>query len=246
LSLKGLSSPEFTSWFQTDPALAAMVMRYAVLCAVSAGQSRTYTANGQTYVWQGALGLAPIWANGLPILRTEQRIVSACLAAHANKYGLQIPISVMGQNSLGQNIPSSSWELSKVPEKEACFFGNLFTGEGIYVANNGRLLKSQESSGRACALASWSNSSPQECAPIVRVAQNCSDICTLDSSKTFYVSCTYNGGTYPTLTTRMQSKDIYTCGDGICQLPERGVSDNPKYCPTDCGSSATNNDHPNR
>jgi hypothetical protein len=238
LSLNGLSTPEFESWFQTDPALGDRVMKYIVLCAAPAGVQRTYTApsTGNTYVWTGGLGLAPGWTHGASASITEQRIVSACLAAHANKYGVNIAISVQGMSATGVPIPTSASELVLYPEREACFFGNLFTQEGLYVGNDGRPLNDKESTARACALSSYKNLVSQDCSPLVRVEQDCVRLCTLEPSQRFYTSCTYNGVTWPAITTRMLRKDIYTCGDGVCQNTEKcGTGETYDNCGRDCG-----------
>ncbi|MGZ3457508.1 MAG: hypothetical protein ACXU86_03280, partial [Archangium sp.] len=98
LSFNGLSNSAFNSWFQSNPSLASQVMKYVVACAVPQGQTRTYTnpASQITYTWTGLFGLAPAWANGSPASVAEQQLVSGCLAAHANEYGVHINISVMG------------------------------------------------------------------------------------------------------------------------------------------------------
>ncbi|HYO74430.1 MAG TPA: hypothetical protein VEU33_50980 [Archangium sp.] len=87
LAFNGLSNEAFTAWFGSDPAMAHMLMKYIVACAVPAGQSWTYTHGGTEYTWQGWLGLAPDWAGGSPATLAEQQIISACLAAQGNKYG---------------------------------------------------------------------------------------------------------------------------------------------------------------
>ncbi|WP_395828482.1 hypothetical protein [Archangium violaceum] len=243
LSLDGLSSPEFDAWFQTDPELGDMVMKYVVACAAPSGVSRTYTSSstGVTYVWKGNLGLAPDWTNGEPATLTEQRLVSACLGAHASKYhDVHIPLSVLGLRATGTPIPVTPEELQQFPEKEACFFGNLFTDEGIFVGNDGRPLNNAESTARACALSSHGNGKNQECLPLVRVKRDCAKFCTLDASRTFYVSCTYNGITYPVITTRLRAADIYTCGDGVCQFTEKpGRGTTADSCARDCGTCSS-------
>jgi hypothetical protein len=238
LSLNGLSTAEFDSWFQKNPELNNEVMTYIVRCSVPAEEKRTYTSSttGRTWEWKGHLGLAPDWSNGSPATLAEQRIISACLAAHVDKYGLHVSISVQGLSATGVAIPTTGWELALYSEKEACFFGNLFNDEGIYVGNDGRSLNDKESTARACALSSKKNAGTQECAPLVRVEQDCSDFCTLDASRRFYVSCTYNGIPYPAITTRMLRSDIYTCGDGTCQVTEKcGTGESYDNCGKDCG-----------
>ncbi|WP_224249961.1 hypothetical protein [Hyalangium gracile] len=239
LSVNGLSATSFQSWFQGAPAQANSVMSYVVLCAAPAGQTFTYTdaTTGQGYSWSGKLGLAPGWASGLPATVAEQQVVSACLAAHVNKYGVHVSISMLGRNGDGQTIPYSSLELSTHARREACLFGNLFTGQGIYVGNDGPALSSTQSSSRACTLADGVNSArAAECSPLTPVG-SCDSYCTLDPSGTFYTSCTYNGVTYQPLTTRLRSQDIYECGDGICQVTEScGTSNTYDSCQVDCGA----------
>jgi hypothetical protein len=238
LAFNGLSTAEFTSWFQADPATGDMVMKYLVQCAVPAGQTRGYTepSTGTTYTWTGNLGLAPGWAQGAPATLAEQQIISACLAAHTNKFGVRVPISVLGRDARDEAIPYTEEELDTFSEKEACFFGNLFNGEGLFVGNDGRLLHHNDSSARACARSDEKNDDRQPCLPIVRIKSNCNKYCEKDESKDFYASCTYNGVTYRPITTRMSKQDVFKCGDGICQYTEScGTDDTPDNCGRDCG-----------
>ncbi|WNG58496.1 hypothetical protein F0U59_29930 [Archangium gephyra] len=238
LSLQGLTTAEFDTWFQMNPELHEAVMKYVVRCAIPAGVSRTYTSatTGRTWQWTGVLGLAPGWSNGAPATLAEQRIISACLAAHVDKYELHISISVQGLSATGVAIPTSDWELGLYSEKEACFFGNVFNAEGIYAGNDGRPFNARESTARACALSGRGGTEKQPCAPLVRVEQDCGRFCTLDAARRFYVSCTYNGITYPAITTRMLRSDIYTCGDGTCQVSEKcGTGESYDNCGRDCG-----------
>ncbi|MBN1207354.1 MAG: hypothetical protein JXB05_20915 [Myxococcaceae bacterium] len=235
LSTNGLSTTAFQSWFEANPSAYATLIRYVVLCAVPAGQTRTYRSpvTGILYTWQGALGLAPGWAGGAPPTIVEQQLVTACLAAHANKYGLQVPISVKGLDSTGTPIPFTLQELTTYTEKEACFFGNAFNGAGVFAANDRGALNTGESTARACGLST--SYSEFSCDPIVHVG-SCSQYCTLDSTGRFYTQCTYGGVTYRPLTTQLRMEDIYRCGDGVCQFTEScGSGSSYDNCMPDCG-----------
>lgn len=237
LSLNGLSAPIFTSWFAQAPGHADMVMRYVVLCALPQGQSRTYTQpqTQGTHTWHGGLGLAPVWASGQPPTLVEQQLISACLAAHANKFGVSVPISVLGEDSAGQPIPFTDEELHQYSRKDACFFGNVFTGEGLFFGSDGGRLHDNESSTRACALTSEDPKLVSTCAPMV-YAGKCKDHCEKVPGEKFYQSCTVNGVTYRALTTRVRKEDIHECGDGICQLTEScGSGKQSRSCEKDCG-----------
>src|SRR6185312_3124213 len=98
------------------------------------------------------------------------------LAAHTNKFGLQVPISLQGLDATGAPIPVADSEFTTYRQREACFFGNLFTGEGIFSANGSPWL-SILSSVRACGL--QSEGTPDQCAPIHHVG-SCSSFCAPD------------------------------------------------------------------
>jgi hypothetical protein len=232
LAFNGLASDSFSDWFEQNETLADMVMRYVVVCAVPAGETRTYTdSQGVTHTWQGSLGLAPDWARGQPATVTEQQLVSACLAAHVNKYGRTVAISLQGTNARGQLIPTPPEELQEFSQREGCFFGNLFNDEGVYVGNDDRPLSKVESSVRACALSGRSN----ECPPIVPIG-SCAVSCTPDPTNTYYTRCTHDGISYVPLTTRIHPQDLYVCGDGTCQFTEScGIQPDTVQCPRDCG-----------
>ncbi|MCP3139713.1 hypothetical protein [Pyxidicoccus xibeiensis] len=238
LSSRGLTSSQFGTWFQTDPALADMVMRYVVRCAVPAGQTRSYLnpRTGRTYAWAGLLGLAPDWAQGQQATTAEQQVVSACLAAHTTNTGNPMAISVLGLDGRGQSIPYTQAELAAFSQHEACFFGNLFTGEGVYVASDQGLLRGSQSSPRGCAL------SP---GPLQRVEDNCPPIVPLGSCdvycesgllKPYHSRCSYRGRSYRPVTTRLRSQDVFHCGDGVCQPTEScGLGVTYRDCLLDCG-----------
>ncbi len=237
LSLNGLSTQEFSEWFNLDASGHERLMRYMVRCAVPAGESRTYTnpASGLTHVWEGALGLATDWAEGIPATELEQQVVSACLAAHANNYGLHVSISVQGRGADGVQIPVSPGELDMYAVRESCFFGNIFKGEGLYAGNDRNALAEDESTPRPCGLLGYAVSTNGRCEQVARVGQ-CEDHCTLDSTGTYYTACIVNGVKYRPLTTRLQGLDVHRCGDGVCQVGEGcGWSLSADAC-MDCGS----------
>ncbi len=235
LSQNGLGSA-FTTWFNQDAALSSVVMQYIVRCALPSGQTRTWTnpATGAAYTWQGALGLTPSWSSGSAASTAEQQLITACLAAHVNKYGLHVTVSMQGRTASNAAIPLEWNELSTFPVKEGCFFGNLFNGEGIFVGEDHAAWDLKYSSVRACALDYAWGPSP-DCAPL-QVVGDCSAICTPDASGNYYTSCSYNGRSYKPITTRLRSSDIYRCGDGVCQSTEHcGYGYTWNSCYSDCG-----------
>jgi GLTT repeat (6 copies) len=241
LSSNGLLSDSFGTWFNgQDPAFSDMVMRYVTKCAVASTASLTYTdPAGVVHTWPGLLGLAPIWASGQPIPVAEQQIMTACLAAHANKYGVQIGISVLGLDSTGKVIPQAQGELTTYAFDEAAFFGNLFTGEGIFACAD-TLLNAAQSSTRGCAL-NASIQDPTFCPQLTYLGQ-CGSRCKKSNAKNpYWDSCTATplgqstAKTYKPLTTHIASTDIATCGDKVCAISEiPGTSNNQWNNCTDC------------
>ncbi|HZI10957.1 MAG TPA: hypothetical protein VE153_11260 [Myxococcus sp.] len=241
LSTNGLTASSFLSWFDGDTSHASALMTYVVRCAVSAGQTRGFThpRTGVTYSWAGGLGLAPGWASGLAATQLEKEVVTACLAAHVNKYAVQVSVSVLGRNAQGTAIPYTATELSTYSVKEACFFGNVFdTNGGVYAAIDRAYLTSAQTSTRACGLAS--SAGPSDCSPLVHVGA-CATYCTLapsaNGSEPYYAECTYNGKTYQPITTRIRPQEIFSCGDGTCQFTEScGTGTTYNSCQADCGT----------
>ena len=238
LSLNGLSTSDFSTWFSSNPESNSLLMRYMVRCAVPEGESRTFRNpnTGVTYTWPGALGLAPGWAGGAPASVDEQQVISACLAAHANNYGLNVSISVLGRDAKGTNIPYSSEELTIFAKRESCFFGNVFTHQGLFAGNDRTSLAADESTRRPCGLKGFKALDNPACSQVKRIGQ-CEDYCTLDASGNFYTHCTYNGVQYKPLNTRLRQTDINRCGDGVCQMGEScGWGITADSCLMDCGT----------
>ncbi|RKH58471.1 hypothetical protein, partial [Corallococcus aberystwythensis] len=238
LSFNGLSSAAFGSWFNMDPVLADEVMRYVVRCAVPAGQTLTYTESqtNKVHTWTGLLGLAPGWSAGAPATVAEQQVVSACLAAHANPFGVSVPISVQGRDGLGQAIASTPEELATFARPESCFFGNLFQGQGLYAGSQNPPLTANQSTTRACAVVDGSGMPRMSCAPLVYVG-SCSAACTPDGTGLAFTSCTAGGVTFQPVTTRVRDADVAVCGDGLCQVTEScGTSNTYNACAADCGA----------
>jgi hypothetical protein len=119
--------------------------------------------------------------------------------------------------------------------QEGCFFGNLFSGEGIFAGLDHSAWDSKTSSARACSLDTQFKGSNAACPPIFQFGY-CKDICTKDAAGNYYVSCTYNGRTYKPMTTRLRPADVYKCGDGVCQFTEScGSGADWNNCKPDCG-----------
>jgi hypothetical protein len=168
------------------------------------------------------------------VTEAEEQVMTACLAAHVNKYGVHIPLSMLGRDAKGQVLGFDQQELATYSRPEGCFFGNLFKGEGFFVGLNGLSLSGAESSVRTCALGS--NDTTSACAPMAYVGL-CKSLCTREGTNPYYTSCTLNGRQYKPLTTRLRPEDMYQCGDGVCQVTEHcGGGTTSDSCEVDCGA----------
>jgi len=248
LSRNGLVTAEFQSWFAEDPATSAAVMTYVVRCAASARQSYSFTSptTGIAYKWTGSLGLAPGWASGLEATVAEEQVITACLAAHVNKFGREVAISVLGQGATGAAIPVGKTELSTYSQREGCFFGNLFADEGVYVGLDHEIWGASTSSARACAFDILGTGPSADCPPVNNVGA-CGFICKMDPTGTYYTSCgtfvNWVWKSYLPITTRVLPADVYHCGDGVCQFTEQcGTGTTAASCLADCGACSTTTD----
>jgi hypothetical protein len=235
LNLNGLSTAAFKSWFNANATTSEAVMSYLYACAAPAGSSLAWTnpTTGRSYLWTGVLGFAPGWAGGAQPTVAEQQLATACLSAHVNMYGVHVPIAVEGRSASGVQIPIQPSELTTYSWREACFFGNAFNGDGMYLAYDRSNWNSSQSSARGCAVDV--NGKPVQCTPIVTTGDECRDICTADATGVFWESCTWKSKAYKPVTTRIRPADVYTCGDGICQFTEKcGTGLTPDNC-RDCG-----------
>ncbi len=238
LSVNGLSTSSFSSWFSTSPQLSAQVMKYLIGCAVPEGQTRTYTdpSTGVSYTWPGRLGLARSWGSGQPATELEEQVISACLAAHVNPYGVKVGFSVLGLNAQGEALPYTAQELGDYNIREACFFGNLFRDQGLYAGNDSAQLDSSKSTNRGCGLSTLTSGSNPDCPGIARVGTCTTAQCVPDATGTYYTQCTLNGVSYRPMTTRLHATSLNTCGDGICQVSEKcGLGTTADNC-SDCGA----------
>src|SRR3569623_677122 len=233
----GLATTQFASWFQTDPVNNAAQVSYIVKCAKPTGQTMTWKnpATGVSYTWPGELGLAPLWTNRA-MTTTEQQVMSACMVAHANKFGVHVPIAVEGITAAGTMIPQAAGELTTYSVREAGWVGNTATGEGIFVCLDHTAWTASVSSARACAIDMQPPNTVSTVWPPITFTGPCGPSCTPDATKTYYTSCKWNNKTYVPLVTRMQPSSVYTCGDGVCQISEHcGTGTTANSCNADCG-----------
>jgi hypothetical protein len=112
--------------------LTRQLVRYAVGCAFTPSQSFAVTwtdSAGVVHddVYAGDLGLAPGWATG-PLGSAGQQMVTACLAARVNRFGVSVQISLRSQRDPLEDETTAA-ELAAYPYVEGAFWGNLFASQ---------------------------------------------------------------------------------------------------------------------
>ncbi|KYF58184.1 hypothetical protein BE08_13640 [Sorangium cellulosum] len=184
------------------------LVRYTVSCALDESQRFSFSwadAAGATHheVYHGELGLADAWADG-PLDEAGKQIVSACLAARTNRYGVSVVISMRShQAPLRHEVGRD--EREAYPHVEGAFWGNLFT-EAPYLraCYNDASVEPARAARRDCAAGYAGAEGDLEGCGMIEIVGSCQDHCSKlhppgkyhkdcvdpDSGKTRYVITT--------------------------------------------------------
>lgn len=99
------------------------VLTYLIGCALPEGTTMNGTdSEGNTYAFDGELGLAPHWLDR-PLDGDEEGWVSACMFSRVNANDVPVPISLRGPN---RALAVSADEATGWPSEEGAFYGDLF------------------------------------------------------------------------------------------------------------------------
>jgi hypothetical protein len=143
-----------------------------------------------------------------------------------NGLGRHVNISVRGYLAGGDPIPVTAAEAAGWRNREACFFGNLFDGTGVWNALEPDLLDPLVSTPRGCAA---EFGVAQDCPPMMRAGM-CADVCTAGPDGITWADCAVGGVHFRPLAVVLQDSDVYRCGNGLCQ----SVTEDEMTCPADC------------
>jgi hypothetical protein len=123
LTSNSLTSNSLFSGALEDPA-SLDLLEFTVGCALTPEQSVSVSVDGESYTYQGQLGLAPEWGEpGGVCDETCQEWVSGCLIARLDYLGVDREISVRGANP---GLVTTPAEQAAYPAFEATYFGNVF------------------------------------------------------------------------------------------------------------------------
>jgi hypothetical protein len=219
------------------------LLRYVAQCALAEGDILVADYQGTTFEFPGLLGLTPAWESE-PLTAGNQRMLSACLLAHVNAFGVSVPISLRA----GGVLPTTPVEREQYSVYEGTFFGQVFEGDEIKTyscqgsAATAALEHSEDRAQRVCTDASG------ECG--VESVGRCRDVCEQRREDEGWVNCRAHDVLYP------ETVSVYLfahnpdgmnqhCTSDDCRL------DNPQgsaamldcagmdKCDTDCSSDST-------
>jgi hypothetical protein len=170
------------------------LVKYTVSCALRESQSFRFSwtdLSGATHneVYPGHLGLAHRW-DRRKLDEEGKQMVSACLAAHTNRYGVSVRVSMRSwQNPLRCEVGSD--ELDEYPHVEGAFWGNLFSEtpylRACYDATNVDVSRSAK---RDCAAGHPGADGDLESCGMIEIVGSCKEYCgKLDRKEQFYKSC---------------------------------------------------------
>jgi len=174
---------------------------YLVHCALPPWKSWIGTLNGEeTEIW-GVLGLAAD-IDEIPMLPTQQQLVSACLLSSVNYFGEHIEISSRNYPSAG----ATKDELKDFKMFEGAFFGDVFAADGDNkkfacqgTPTSVALDHSEDREWRRCTDPGY------DCT--IEVMGECSDVCSYFTEDYGYSQCLGSDGkSYPAINVFLGSK----------------------------------------
>ena len=165
-----------------------MLLTYLARCAL--GEQDTLVVgdaddhedgDAAAFTVQGSLGLAREWAIR-PLTGREQRLISACLAAHVNAYGESVEVSLRAK----EDLPANQREIRDFPVYEGTFFGDLFGPEPRVYGCQGDDARLAVMQAPDRLLRSCTDSSP-DCA--IQSVGRCRDVCEQHHPKYGWSAC---------------------------------------------------------
>jgi hypothetical protein len=121
--------------------------RYLVSCALEPGQVVEYwdgiSGGAFDATYEGEMGLCPDWNGDKPTDACRQ-VVSSCLLARQNAFGVSVQLSLRGHDGAMNWLETREDEIELFPWREGAFFGDVFghlaDGVDVHVDENGELL----------------------------------------------------------------------------------------------------------
>jgi hypothetical protein len=186
---------------------ARALVKYTVSCALDSSKSFKFSwkdSKGKTRdeSYPGLLALAPEWATGPLTSDDHKRMVSACLAARVNYYGVNVVISARSLTEPLKTLCGSP-ELVSYPHVEGAFWGNLFTATPyLNACYNSATVSISRQAKRECAVGHLNGGTTEPCG-MIALRGPCSTWCqSLHGAGQYYPSCVDQPGVPNSPTTK--------------------------------------------
>lgn len=169
-------------------------LQYLVGCSFTPTQSFDFTwtdANAVPHAehYIGEIGLAPQWRTG-PLGKDGEHMVSACLAARVNYYGVHVTISIRSGEKPLRLHPHDD-ELDDFSKVEGAFWGNLWAPQPyINACFNSANVNNSRARSRDCAAGHLnSDGTIGECG-LIDIVGTCASACKkFSKSRGYYEDC---------------------------------------------------------
>lgn len=142
------------------------LLKYLVSCSLQEGVNVVTTVGTERFSFAGKMGLAPGWSVR-PMTDREERLVSACLLARTNRFG--VPVEISSRNDSPDapvSLQADENERQKFPFHEGGFFGNMFKDDAeayVCIGQTSSLRRAHlERLRRECALPPGGSDAPQK------------------------------------------------------------------------------------
>jgi hypothetical protein len=135
------------------------LLQYIARCALVEGDVLRVESSGDVWHFPGLLGMAPSWETE-PLALDGQHIMTACLLAHVNAFGVSVPLSVRS----GALAEAGEDESAVYFYGDGAFYGNLYLATPKKYACEIRANEFRDDSTGSIATASSPYSSRRICA----------------------------------------------------------------------------------
>lgn len=166
------------------------LLKYLVSCAMPEGTTVVAMVGGERFTFAGKMALAPAWSTR-SMTEREERLVSACLLARTNRFG--VPVEISSRNDtpgMPPSLQADARERERFAFFEGGFFGNMFKDDAeayVCIGDRSRIRQQHlERLRRECAL-------PMATADSARPLSRCSFIIAGDCGDKPFVQ---NGADY--------------------------------------------------
>ena len=177
-----------------------LLLKYAVECALPAGEALRTARKGKQVLLKGSLGLAPAWKHAA-LSDADQRWMTACILSRVNAFGVTVHLSMRAAKPALRREMAAS-ELRDYTFEEGAFYGNLFADPPVLYAcaGTGGVLPAPTKRLRVCTDPDEPGATMNRCG--MEMTGSCAQLCdSHDERQGFYRGCKGAGRRYDEVVT---------------------------------------------